>query len=374
MAHDQQRLDELLGRAVGDFGGALQVAMGIVGDRLGLYRALRDGGAQEPSTLAQRTRTNERYVREWLDNQAAGGYVTYDPATKRYALSPEQAMALADEDSPAFLPGGWQVLPRRHPGPAAAAGELQVRRRHGLGRAPRRPLRRHRALLPAGLRREPGHRPGCRRSRASSRSSRPAATSPTSAAATARRTILMAKAYPRSRFTGFDSHPRSRSRPRASGRAPQAWPSACASRSRAAEQIPGHYDLITLLRLPARHVRPRRRAHVARARRCARTAPGCWSSRPRPAGRQAHDPHPGEATGRPGAAGRPPEAKDATASGTASSQGDTLRVDRRPVRRHRPGPAVLERPAGDADGRSSPRHPHRDTAGSTSRPSRAPRP
>jgi 2-polyprenyl-3-methyl-5-hydroxy-6-metoxy-1,4-benzoquinol methylase len=109
MPVDMAKLEQFMARAVGDLGAAASAALVIIGDKLGLYRAL----AAEPATaaeLARRTGTNERYVREWLDNQAAGGYVTYDEVARRYSLTPEQAMALAQEDSPVFLPGGFQVI------------------------------------------------------------------------------------------------------------------------------------------------------------------------------------------------------------------------------------------------------------------------
>jgi 2-polyprenyl-3-methyl-5-hydroxy-6-metoxy-1,4-benzoquinol methylase len=102
------RLNELLGRAVVDFGATFHAALVRIGDKLGLYRALADAGPQSPAELAERTGTAERYVREWLCNQAAGGYVTYDSRTGKFHLSEEQAFALADESSPAFLPGAFQ--------------------------------------------------------------------------------------------------------------------------------------------------------------------------------------------------------------------------------------------------------------------------
>jgi len=109
MAIDQTRLDDLLGRAVADIGATMHAACVVIGDRLGLYRALADGGPQTPGDVARRTGTTERYVREWLASQAAGGYVTYDPGEGTFSLSEEQAFALAEEGSPAFLPGAFQV-------------------------------------------------------------------------------------------------------------------------------------------------------------------------------------------------------------------------------------------------------------------------
>jgi SAM-dependent methyltransferase len=87
----------------------VNTALVVMGDRLGLYRALAGAGPLSPAELAERTGTAERYVREWLNAQAAGGYVEYDPDSGRYILPPEQAVALTDPDSPAFLPGFFQI-------------------------------------------------------------------------------------------------------------------------------------------------------------------------------------------------------------------------------------------------------------------------
>jgi 2-polyprenyl-3-methyl-5-hydroxy-6-metoxy-1,4-benzoquinol methylase len=109
MSLNMQKLDELLGKGVVDFGATFHAALVVIGDRLGLYKALAQGGAATAADLAQRTSTHERYVLEWLSSQAAGGYVTYDPATARFSLTEEQVFALADENSPAFLPGAFQL-------------------------------------------------------------------------------------------------------------------------------------------------------------------------------------------------------------------------------------------------------------------------
>ena len=110
MQIDENRLNEFLGKAVSDLGAAMSTAMVVIGDKLGLYKAMAAMGPVTAAELAKRTETSERYVREWLDNQAAGGYVTYDPQARRYTLPPEQAFCLADETSPAFLPGGFEVV------------------------------------------------------------------------------------------------------------------------------------------------------------------------------------------------------------------------------------------------------------------------
>jgi SAM-dependent methyltransferase len=106
---DEQKLMEFVFRAVDEVGATLNVALVVMGDKLGLYRALADAGPLRPAELAARTGTTERYVREWLNAQAAGGYVDYDAATGRYTLPPEQAEALTDEESPAYLPGFFQI-------------------------------------------------------------------------------------------------------------------------------------------------------------------------------------------------------------------------------------------------------------------------
>ena len=106
---DMEKLEAFVFRAVDEVGATLNTALVVMGDRLGLYKALAGAGPLTPTELAERTGTAERYVREWLNAQAAGGYVEYDPESGRYTLPPEQALALADEDSPAYLPGGFQM-------------------------------------------------------------------------------------------------------------------------------------------------------------------------------------------------------------------------------------------------------------------------
>ena len=110
MAVDQAKLEEFVGRAVGDLGSALTAALVVIGDKLGLYKAMASAPPLTPAELAKRTGTAERYVREWLNAQAAAGYLSYDTASGRYFLSPEQAVALADETSPAFVLGGFQAM------------------------------------------------------------------------------------------------------------------------------------------------------------------------------------------------------------------------------------------------------------------------
>ena len=106
---DPEQLMAFVFRAVGEVGATLNTALVVMGDRLGLYRALAGAGPLTPGELAERTGVSERYVREWLNAQAAGDFVEYDPDTARYTLPPEQAVALTDESSPAYLPGFFQI-------------------------------------------------------------------------------------------------------------------------------------------------------------------------------------------------------------------------------------------------------------------------
>ena len=104
MAINQDKLNEFMGKAFGDIGAALSANMVLLGDKLGLYKAMAMMGPVTPAELAKATKTAERYIREWLGNQAAGGYVTYDAGTGRYRLPEEQAMALADEKQSVLSP------------------------------------------------------------------------------------------------------------------------------------------------------------------------------------------------------------------------------------------------------------------------------
>jgi 2-polyprenyl-3-methyl-5-hydroxy-6-metoxy-1,4-benzoquinol methylase len=106
---DGEKLMQFVFRAVDEVGATLNAALVVIGDKLGLYRALAGTAGLTPGELADRTSTAERYVREWLNAQAAGGYVTYNADDGRYTLPPEQTVALTDPDSPAYLPGFFQI-------------------------------------------------------------------------------------------------------------------------------------------------------------------------------------------------------------------------------------------------------------------------
>jgi SAM-dependent methyltransferase len=105
---DMNKLNAFVGQFVMDLGAAVHSGMVVIGEKLGLYKALAEG-PMSSTELAAKTKTDERYVREWLSSQAAGGYVSYDEKTNKFSLSPEQAFTLANEDSPAYLPGAFEL-------------------------------------------------------------------------------------------------------------------------------------------------------------------------------------------------------------------------------------------------------------------------
>jgi SAM-dependent methyltransferase len=110
MTIDQHKLNDLLGRVVGDLSSGYGGVMVSIGDKLGLYKAMAGAGPLSSQELAKRCGCAERYVREWLNAQAAGGYVVYHARSGTYELTPEQAFVLADETSPTFIPPAWQVV------------------------------------------------------------------------------------------------------------------------------------------------------------------------------------------------------------------------------------------------------------------------
>jgi SAM-dependent methyltransferase len=128
MAIDENKLNDFMGRFVTDFGAVLHAATIVVGDQLGLHKAIAEGAA-DVDTLARRTETDPRYLREWLSALAASGYVSFDPATEQFSLSDEQAFALAEEGSPAFIPGAFQIAVAQF----KAIPKITAAMRNGLG-------------------------------------------------------------------------------------------------------------------------------------------------------------------------------------------------------------------------------------------------
>lgn len=107
---DNKKLEEFVMKSVGDMGSSLSALMILLGDRLGLYKALNEYGPLKSEELAQKTDTSERYIREWLASQAAADYISYDATSKKFTLSPENALVLAEENSPVFIMGAYQII------------------------------------------------------------------------------------------------------------------------------------------------------------------------------------------------------------------------------------------------------------------------
>ena len=242
MPVDEQKLQAFLEAAVGEATATFHAALVIVGDKLGLYKALAAADGLDSAELARRTGTAERYVREWLASQTAGGYVTYDPVTQRYTLTPEQAFALADENGP-DVPGLFCVATAAHR--AEEKITEAFRSGEGVGWHEQHPLlfqgteRFFRPGYAAHLVREwiPALEGVHTKLEAGARVADVGCGHGSS-------TILMARAYPRSTFVGFDYHEPSIERAReAAARA------GVADRTRfevgTAKTYPGSYALVT---------------------------------------------------------------------------------------------------------------------------------
>ena len=128
---DEEKLNEFVGKFAADLGAVTHAATVLIGDELGLYRAMADGEPVTAEELAGRTATDERYMREWLSAQAASGYVEYDPDTETFRLPAEQAFALTDEFNPLFVPGGIQLAASMIKDAGIVAGAIRAGR--GLG-------------------------------------------------------------------------------------------------------------------------------------------------------------------------------------------------------------------------------------------------
>jgi 2-polyprenyl-3-methyl-5-hydroxy-6-metoxy-1,4-benzoquinol methylase len=208
MAIDEKKLNDLLGKVVGDVGAAMSAALVVLGDKLGLYKALASSGPVTATELAQKTGTTERYVREWLNAQAASGYVCYDRESARFSLTPEQAFAFADDLSPASVPGLFHVTAAMWHGEEKMTENFRTGK--GLAWGDQHPClfegteRFFRSgyignLVTTWLPALEGVTAKLERG----------ATVADVGCGLGASTILMAKAYPKSRFVGFDSHEKS---------------------------------------------------------------------------------------------------------------------------------------------------------------------
>jgi SAM-dependent methyltransferase len=201
------KLNSFIGQFVTDLGAAVHSGMVVIGEKLGLYKALA-GNAMNSAELAAVTKTDERYLREWLASQAAGGYITYDANTHKFSLNEEQKFTLADEDSPAYLPGAFELAW----GSLAAVPRITESFRTGAGMG----WHEHVDGVFHGC--EKFFRPGYAANLVSSwiPSLQDVKTKLEAGARVAdvgcgkgASTILMAKAYPKSKFMGFDYHDKS---------------------------------------------------------------------------------------------------------------------------------------------------------------------
>lgn len=244
MSIDEGELHAFLGRFVTDLGATVHAANAVIGDKLGLYKALAQAGPSSPAELAERTGTTERYVAEWLRGQAAGGYVTYDPQTERFELDEIQTFTLTDEDNPFFLPGAFQLAAasvRDEPAIAEA-----FRSGAGVG------WHEHNADVFAGCERffRPGYNahlvagwiPACE---GVAESLRAGATVADVGCGHGASTMIMAEAYPASTFRGFDYHDAS-VREAAKVAAEAGLADRVSFQTAAAKDFPGSgYDLVT---------------------------------------------------------------------------------------------------------------------------------
>src|ERR1700726_4281257 len=207
MALDMEKLNAFVGQFVGDLGAAVHSGMVVIGEKLGLYKALAEGPLNS-AELAARTRTDERYVREWLSSQAAGGYVTYNEKTGKFGMSDEQAFTLAMENGPAYMPGAFELAL----GSLAAVPRITEAFRSGAGMG----WGEHEERVFHGC--EKFFRPGYAANLVSSwipalkdmkEKLEAGAQVADVGCGQGASTILMAKAFPKSRFTGFDYHDKS---------------------------------------------------------------------------------------------------------------------------------------------------------------------
>ncbi len=270
---DMNKLNAFIGQFVTDLGAAVHAGMVVIGEKLGLYKALADGSDEFVRNWPARTQTDERYLREWLASQAAGGYITYDEHTNKFSLSEEQAFTLANEDSPAYLPGAFELAL----GSLAAVPRIADSFRTGAGMG----WHEHVDGVFHGC--EKFFRPGYAANLVSSwipalhgvkEKLEAGARVADVGCGKGASTLLMAKAFPKSQFFGFDYHDKS---------IEAARESADAQRRRRPRDLRGvegkrvsgqRLRLRGRVRLPARHGRSRSGRRRTSGSRWPRMGPG----------------------------------------------------------------------------------------------------
>ncbi|MBB3354353.1 methyltransferase domain-containing protein [Rhizobium lentis] len=242
---DMQKLDALVGRLVGDVGAAVSGALVVLGDKVGIFKAMADGTPLSVEQLAAKTGVKERYLREWLSAQAAAEYVSYDEKSDRFSLTPEQAMVFAEENSPAFFVGAFEVVQSMWMDEPKVAEAFRTGK--GLG------WHEHSACLFRGTERffRPGYNshlvnewiPALSGMEEKLKAGANVADVGCGHGAS---TILMAQAYPASRFTGFDYHGPSIEAARAAAKEAGVGDRVTFEQGKAAE-FPGRgYDMVAM--------------------------------------------------------------------------------------------------------------------------------
>ena len=258
-------------RAIGDLSAGYGGVMVSLGHKLGLYKAMAGAGPLDSKEVAARANCAERYVREWLNAQVAGAYVDYHAISDTYELATEQAAVLADENSPVFIPNAWQVPASMWLDEDKAIDAFRSGR--GVAGATTTPgcTAASRLSIATPIARAWSAN-GCRHSTASSTDCSRGINVADVGCGHGHSTVLMAEAFPHSRFRGFDVHDASIDEARRNAEAAGVGARVDFEQARATDYAGSRLRLDLLLRLPARHGRPGRQPRGTRGKRSRRMA------------------------------------------------------------------------------------------------------